>query len=129
MSHAQMTLALARAAGDAGMQAATEHAERVDPGWSDVALVFVAKWARERKQSDRFTAEAFVDDYVNDPNFVQPPDERAFGSVVKRAISKGLIAYSDSHGRRRKGHGSRCDRYRSLVAGQPWTAVRARLEL
>lgn len=125
----QLGLEIAKQRGEEGMRAATAHAERKCPGWEDLALVFVAKYAQARKLADRFTAEDFVDLYMGDDNFVKPPDERAFGSVVKRAIAKGIIAYSDSHGRRRKGHGSRCDRYKSLVAGQPWGAIVARMTL
>jgi hypothetical protein len=125
----QLSLAIARQKGEDAMHAAADHAERVNPGWKSMAFLFVAKWAHARRPSDRFTAEDFVDEYMGDSNLLHPDDERSFGEIVKKAIAKGIIAYADHEGRRRKGHGARCDRYKSLISGAPWTAVVARMEL
>lgn len=123
MIQQKLTLDQAIAKGEEGMRAAAANAERQHTGWQDIAFSFVCKWAARRKVTDVFTAEDFVDEYVDDACFVQPPDDRAFGPVVKRAIANGIIGYVDTKGRRRKGNGSKCDRYRSLVVGRRWTEI------
>lgn len=119
-----MTLALARAAGEAGMQAAVDHAERVDPGWSDLAYAYLVKFAINAPRGERFTAEAITDAYAADAGFVQPPDQRAWGGVFLRAMNKGVLSIADFNGVRRKGHGTKgAKRYRSLVTGRRWTEL------
>lgn len=122
----QTAIDFAKAAGEAGMQRAADHAERVTPGWIDLAYSFVIGRCRLKAKTDIFTAEDFVDAYTDDACFIQPPDERAFGAVTKRAIREGIIKVVDGEGRRRKGHGTRCSRYKSLVAGKRATEIHAR---
>ena len=121
---AQLRLELARAQGEEGMRAAAAHADAVDPGWTDVAFIFLVKFAQRATAADRFTAEAITDAYAEDANFVQPPDQRAWGGVFKKAANRGVLVIADYRGVRRKGHGTTgAKRYRSLVAGKPWSHI------
>lgn len=109
----QIALDLARARGDEAMQACAAKADRVNPpGWTDLAFAYLVRWCQQRSRGDIVTAEDVSDDYGRDANFVQPHDDRAWGAVVKRALKEKVLVYHDSQGRRRRGHGSRCDRYR-----------------
>lgn len=120
----QMSLTLARAAGEEGMRQASEHAERVSPGVTDVMYAFLVKWAMQRQRGERFTAEPISDAYAADPCFVQPTDQRAWGGVIQRATNRGIIRWIDNDGVRRKGHGVRgAKRYISLVIGKRATEV------
>lgn len=124
MSHAQMTLALARAAGDAGMNQATGHAERVNGGITDLMYAYLVKFALNVPRGERFTAEVVTDSYASDSGFEQPTDQRAWGGVFLRAMNKGVLSIADFNGVRRKGHGTKgAKRYRSLVTGRRWTEL------
>lgn len=94
------------------MEACAEKADRVNPpGWTDLAFAYFVRWC-QGKRGQVITAEDVTDEYAMDANFVQPHDDRAWGAVIKRAIKAGVIVYVDPYGRRRKGHGSYCPRYR-----------------
>src|SRR5258706_12757805 len=113
-----MTLELARAAGEGGIRASSENAERRSPGITDVMYAFLVKFALRSKRSDRFTAEAITVEYGQDGVFVQPPDMRSWGGVFQRAARNGILEIADYEGVRKLGHGVKgAKRYRSLVSG------------
>lgn len=120
----QMSLTLARAQGEEGIRQATEHAERVDPGVTDVMFAFLVKFAMRVARTERFTAEVITMAYAADACFVQPPDMRAWGGVFQRAMNKGVLAIADFNGIRKLGHGVKgAKRYRSLICGRRATEV------
>lgn len=124
MTGLQLGLAIARAEGEAAMEAVSSANERRKPGVNDVMYAFLVKWCMARERGDRFTAEAISDAYAADASFLQPHDQRAWGSIFTKALNKGVIRWIDSEGARRKGHGVKgCKRYVSLVAGKRATEV------
>ncbi len=72
---------------DAGIEQATENAENAAPGWADQALDYV-KWFA--KQGYEFRAE-HVRDYATKQGLPNPPHARAWGGVIRRAATLGLI--------------------------------------
>ena len=87
-----MTNDEARAARDAGIQQAAEHAEEVHPDWNalaDEALRVFA--AGKRASGEAFTSED-VRSSIAAAFVPHPPHLRAWGSVFKRAAHAGLIA-------------------------------------
>lgn len=108
----QFAIDLARAKGIEAGEACAAKADRLNPpGWQDLAFAYLVRWCQQRPRSEPFTAEDISDAYDADANFVQPHDQRSWGSIIRRAKKAGVIAFKDPHGRRRKGNGSRCDRY------------------
>ena len=81
----------ARAARDAGIRQAAEHAEEVNPDWNELADEALRVFAASKRAS----GEAFTSEDVRKSiaaAFVpQPPHLRAWGSVFKRAAHAGLI--------------------------------------
>lgn len=107
--------ATARAARDAGMNQAIQHAERVDDEWPDLAYGFLYRYAltHELFEGWQVTAEA------KRLGYDAPTDSRAWGSIYTKAIRNGVIAMVGT-GRNPHRHASICPRYRSLVfAGVP----------
>lgn len=99
------------AARDAGMAAAAEHADRVSSGWSDDAYAFLVDFARHNA--------CFISEDVSDASkgvhtFVQPPTDRAWGTVYRRAVREGVIE-QDGCGRSRRRHASICPLWSSLI--------------
>jgi hypothetical protein len=82
------------AAAEEGMGRAVDHADRVDPGWSDEAAVvlrdYATAWARAWGDTP-FMAED-VRAYAEEQGFTKPPDDRAWGAVFVRARKQGVIA-------------------------------------
>lgn len=103
--------AAARAARDAGMQQAIDHADRQMAGWSEHAYQFLVEFAR---YTPSFISEDVSDASKAVSSFPQPPTDRAWGSVYRRACHDGVIA-QDGSGRSRRRHASICPRWRSLI--------------
>lgn len=70
---------------DVGIARAAGHAERTNDGWQDAALGFLI-----RQPKKVFTTED-VRKYAHARGLPQPPDPRAWGAVIRRAIKEGLI--------------------------------------
>lgn len=104
------TLDAARSARNHGMQVAIDHAEDRAPGWGDVAYQFLVRYAASHC---RFISED-VSDASKKWGMVQPPTDRAWGSVYRKAVRNGVIA-QDGVGRSRRRHASICPMWRSLV--------------
>lgn len=102
--------AMARAEGEAGMRAAIEAAERSHMDWPELALRYFEFYCRAH-------LVVIVEEVVAASKrygLVQPPSDRAWGWVVKRAKKAGMIHY-DGTAPRVKGHGSPGPKWRSLI--------------
>ena len=77
-----------RAARDSGISTAAAHADRVKPKWIDGALAFFTDFVA-------ITPTAFMTEDVRAAaelaGMVPPPDRRAWGAVVMRAVDARLI--------------------------------------
>lgn len=105
----------ARAARDAGMAQAIQHAERIDDEWPDLAYGFLVRFAR---QNATFCGWECTD-LANAMGYGSPSDDRAWGPIYKRALKDGVIR-QDGAGKNPHRHLSICPRYASLVfAGVP----------
>jgi hypothetical protein len=125
---AQAQLELSRRLGDEGIRASTARAEADDPGLTDVMFAFLVKFAQAAKRRDRFTSEVITIAYAQDVGFNQPGDMRSWGGVFQRATHRGVLEVADYNGTRTLGHGVKgAKRYRSLVCGQRWTDLVARV--
>lgn len=91
----------------AGMKRAAENAPA---GWPALAYAFLVRFAREH--------ETFISEDVSAASkragLVQPPTDRAWGSIYRRAAKAGVIR-QDGTGRSSRRHASICPRWRSLV--------------
>lgn len=106
----QLSIDFAHAEARKGMARALEHAEADCPKWGDVALAFLTQFARTHKT---FISED-VSDASKEWGMVQPPSDRAWGAIYRRAIKLDIIV-QDGSGRSLRRHGSICPRWRSLV--------------
>lgn len=70
-----------------GMRLAVEHADLVDPDWSDNALAFLRWYACRRTES--FLIEEVV--ALSKTEISEPPTTKAWGAVVKRAAKEGWL--------------------------------------
>lgn len=108
----QLSLTLAQAKADRGMERAAAHAERVIPAWLDLAFAFMELYASRNK---RFTGEDVVDAFNSDPKgYERPPTDRAWGSVLQRAQRERVIVKTKDTEPRRKGNCSPGWVYESL---------------
>lgn len=78
----------ARQLRDAGMQQAIDHADTEAPTWSERAFRFTKAFAIMNK---RLTSEG-VRQYAERCGLPKPPDGRAWGAVMIRAVRAGIIA-------------------------------------
>jgi len=103
--------ATARAARDAGMQQALQHAERFDDEWPDLALAFLCRYAftHEFFTVEEMTAEARRLGYGS------PTDDRAWGSIIRKAACCDVIRRTGMTKPRLKGHASPGPVWQSLV--------------
>lgn len=75
---------------DIGMQTAVDHADREQPKWSDLAYKYLKMYLRDNPVGE-FLAED-VRKWVGD-ELPEPPSNRAWGAVIKRAADNGLIRF------------------------------------
>lgn len=101
----------ARAARDAGMAQSLSNAERLTDGWGDIAYAFLLIYARHNQS---FISEDVSGASKGRADFPQPPTDRAWGSVYRRAVREGVIV-QDGVGRSTRRHASICPRWRSLI--------------
>lgn len=113
MIQAAIDFEAARRARDEGMSRAQAHAEADVPGWSDTAYGFLLAYARVH---ERFISEDVSGASKARRDFPQPPTDRAWGPVYRRAVRDGVIV-QDGAGRSARRHASICPRWRSLVFG------------
>ena len=80
---------------DAAIARAVEHADAVQPSWSDHAYAFLIAYLRAHAS---FTTEQVRDAAAG--TIPEPPSRRAWGSVTLRAVRAGLIirkGYVNAH--------------------------------
>lgn len=95
---------------DAGMQHAADHADEARKGWTDLAYDFLLDYARRHPE---FISED-VSDATKGTDFPQPPTDRAWGAVYRRALANDVIIQVGA-GRSRRRHHSICPRWGSLI--------------
>lgn len=98
------------AARNAGMSIAADNADSRHVGWTDRAFMFLKNYAKAHQS---FISED-VSDASKEAGFPQPPTDRAWGSVYKRAQKESIILQVGS-GRSRRRHASICPRWGSLI--------------
>lgn len=100
----------ARAARDAGMQRAIDHAADVCMDWPARAYAFLTRFAR--------THESFISEECTEEaerlGFGPPTDPRAWGAIFQKASRSGVIA-RDGFGISQRRHLSPTPLWRSLV--------------
>lgn len=112
----QLTLDDAREGRDKGIADALDHADHEVKHWRDLAYTYLVSYCR--RHGEIFTGEDAVDASKRD-RMIEPPNDKAWGGVIKRAALAGVIVKVDTNGVRRKGHTSPCPRWRSLIYGKP----------
>lgn len=70
------------------MSRAEGHAERVEPGWRELALVSLEQFLAGHDGS--FLTEQFIE-WSRKNGVEQPPDDRAWGPVITRAFRRRII--------------------------------------
>jgi len=108
---AQLDIDFARAARDDGVQRATDHAEAEVAGWSDLALLFLRRYAT----SHEYFSPENVTEAADSWGLVKPPDRRSWGGVYLRAQNRGFILRSDKPYQRRFGHATKSFLWKSLI--------------
>lgn len=103
----------AHASRDAGMQQAIQHAERVDDGWPDRAYQFIWLFAR---WNEFFTVEELTAE-ARRLGYGSPTDDRAWGSIIRKAARADVIRRTGMTKPRLKGHASPGPVWQSLVFG------------
>lgn len=78
----------AQEARDAGIEMSGEHADRTESGWRYQALALLTAFASEHPGA--FLIES-AREYAQAHGLPSPPDGRAWGSVVRLAVSKRRI--------------------------------------
>lgn len=71
-----------------GIEQAVDHADQVSPGWSDRAFEMVKRYPN--------VLPFFVQDlreWAHDNGLEDPPSNRAWGGVIKRANHAGLVKF------------------------------------
>lgn len=99
-----------------GMQRALDRANRKVANWSDLAYQFLERYAR---QHGTFISED-VSEASKQWGMEQPPTDRAWGGVYRRAQKGGVIT-PDGTGRSKRRHNTICLRWRSLIFCVPAT--------
>jgi hypothetical protein len=104
------SLLQARAERNEGMRRAVEHADRTDENWSGKAYDFLVEFA---KVNEQFISED-VSDASKEMGLPQPPTDRAWGTVYRKAAKNEVITQVGT-GRSRRRHASICPMWGSLV--------------
>lgn len=81
---------LAVAARDRGIQTAVDHADAVEPGWSDVAFAYLRQFLADKPSGHEFTGEA-VRQFAERAGIARPTDKGAWGAVMRRGARAGLM--------------------------------------
>jgi hypothetical protein len=93
-----------------GMRRAEDHADKLEPAWSEGAYEFLIAFAIRNSE--------FISEDVSDAHIAaglpQPPTLKAWGNTYKRAQKRGIIKRCGT-GKSMRRHGSDCPKWRSLV--------------
>lgn len=74
---------------DLGMQQAQDHAEAVNPGWSERAMAMLVRYLKQM-QDTQFQNEDFRV-WAEREGLATPPHLRAYGSIMAKARKAGMI--------------------------------------
>lgn len=88
MNQLAIDFSAARIGRDAGMNCAIDHAERDSAGWGDRAYAYLTSYI-VRHQSDFMTEDVRL--YAAAEGLDPPPDNRAWGAVIVRAVKLGVL--------------------------------------
>lgn len=88
-----------------GMTRAVDHADRIEPGWSERAYRMLLQYAASHFE---FMTED-VRTWAHDAGLPQPPDSRAWGAVTLRAV-KARLLIRDRYRKTRIPPAHACDR-------------------
>jgi hypothetical protein len=80
--------------GQQGLQIAMDHADRVEPGWNDLAFDMFREWLSGWPSGYRFRTEHFRL-YAIFEGLPTPPSLRSFGGIPRRARREKLIKSVD----------------------------------
>lgn len=108
-----------KAAADAGIKRAEDHAERTEPGWVDraaEAVREVAQVAAAHFVNGEFTVEQAR--ALNGSDLPPPPDGRAWGAVTRRALVLGYIEPTGGYAPAASSNGSPKRLYRAGRCGR-----------
>ena len=72
---------------ESGMQSSAAHANRVEPGWTEIAYAALLAYVARVDRPYHFTIDRARAALTVPP----PPDLRAWGQVTQRAIKAGVI--------------------------------------
>jgi hypothetical protein len=103
--------AAARTAANEGIARSLDAAERRDEEWPERALGFIHRYALSHAE---FTVEEMTAE-AGRLGYGSPADDRAWGSIVRRAAIRGFIRNTHTTRPRVKGHGSPGPVWQSLV--------------
>lgn len=84
-------MSAARAARDAGIQQAAQHADEVNPDWGHLAYETLRLFAAGRRGSGQAFTSEDVRGSIAAAGVPAPPHLRAWGAVFQRAARAGLI--------------------------------------
>lgn len=88
MNAVVLSESLAKAAGEFGAALAASHANRIHDEWSDDAMQLFRLYAAQHPEG--FLTEE-VRRWADKLGFPEPPDNRAWGSVARRASTLGYV--------------------------------------
>ena len=107
----QLTIYDALAKADQGMGRALDRAERQTPAWGEIAYRFIEEYARQHAE---FPGWVVVKSAAVTVNFPEPPTEKAWGAVIKRAARARVIERAGTVKDPNR-HGNPIPLWRSLV--------------
>ena len=111
VSQAARVLQAARE-GAVAMTATADRAEKARPGWQDDAYRMLCAFANVTFGD--FLVEE-IRSYAVKNGLDEPPDARAWGAVVQRAIRSRIVVYSGSVARAASSHGTLKPKLRSTM--------------
>lgn len=104
------TLPAARKQRDIGIQRAVDHAETDAPGWTQIAYLFLVRYAREH---ERF--QCWMCNQESKSGGVPiPANEKAWAAPIRKALKEGIIV-KDGFAPNPKRHATDAPVYRSRV--------------
>lgn len=105
---APLRMARARRRADTGIARSAQRAERCAPGWMDLAIEALRRYALSAAKP--FTVEAARAHFA--AALTPPPDERAWGAVTRIARQRGVIEHTGSYAPADSSNGSPKPLYR-----------------
>lgn len=85
----QLDIDFARKERDQGIERSVARADRASEGWSELALSWIKRYAREHR-GERFIGRQIVL-ASRSWGLVQPPNDKAWGGPMQKAAKLGII--------------------------------------